>query len=186
MFSNLVYYFVHIFSSIKNQWIFKNVFWRTLLSQRFHFQSRCQLGLMDFKSYCFHFLLYIYIYIYLFILFIFIFLMQMRTYQKRDDIYCANCISKLQDRSLLPYLKQTRNIYLQKKLFETSIAKSQQVANKTQALNKQWWKWKHCSWKLMCYKFEQIKLNNTSDELQMRHKAQDLHNMNNATNVQHM
>jgi hypothetical protein len=40
----------------------------------------------------------------------------------------------------------------------------------------------------MCYKFEQIKIktNNTSDELQMRHKAQDLHNMNNATNVQHM
>jgi hypothetical protein len=40
----------------------------------------------------------------------------------------------------------------------------------------------------MCYKFEQIKIkfNNTSDELQMKQKAQDLHNMNNATNVQHM
>jgi len=40
----------------------------------------------------------------------------------------------------------------------------------------------------MCYKFEQIeiKINNTINELQMRHKAQDLHNMNNATNVQHM
>ncbi len=40
----------------------------------------------------------------------------------------------------------------------------------------------------MCYKFEQIeiKINNTSDELQMKHKTQDLHNINNATNVQHM
>ncbi len=30
------------------------------------------------------------------------------------------------------------------------------------------------------------KINNTSDELQMRQKAHDLHNMNNPTNVQHM
>ncbi len=39
----------------------------------------------------------------------------------------------------------------------------------------------------MCYKFEQIEIeiNNTINELRMRHKAQDLHNMNNATNVQH-
>lgn len=98
---------------------------------------------------------------------------------------CAICISNLQNRLLLPYLKQTRNIYLQKNylkhLLQRTNKKPTEVKHSTN--NDESENIIH-----ECYKFEQIKIkiNNTGDELQMRHKAQDLHNMNNATNVQHM